>query len=176
MAADYRREPKRLVSKLRRPHIAGMADVLTLQCGNCGAGNRVPKDKLERGLQPKCGRCKQPLRPIAAAPLVVTDATFASSVERSALPVLVDAWAPWCGPCRMIAPAIDELAAELAGRVRVVKLNVDENPATAGRFDIRSIPALLVLVGGKEVDRMVGAQPKQAIRERLERVAAAHGK
>jgi thioredoxin len=100
----------------------------------------------------------------------VSDVTFASEVERSPLPVLVDAWAPWCGPCRMIAPVIEELAAEMAGRVRVTKLNVDENPATAARFNLRSIPTLLVLSGGREVDRLIGAQPKAEIVRRLERV------
>ena len=145
-----------------------MADVITIRCGSCGATNRVARDKLAQGLQAKCGSCKQPLPLPGAAPLIVTDATFAAEVERSSLPVLVDAWAAWCGPCRMIAPAIDELAAELAGRVRVAKLNVDENPATAGRFDIRSIPTLLVIAGGREVDRIVGVQSKQAIRARLE--------
>jgi thioredoxin len=102
--------------------------------------------------------------------LVVTDATFTADVERSPLPVLVDAWAAWCGPCRMLAPTIDELATELAGRVRVAKLDVDANPATASRFDIRSIPTLLVLVGGREVGRIVGVQPKPAIRARLESI------
>jgi thioredoxin 2 len=132
--------------------------------------NRVPRDKLALGLAPRCGRCKRPLPEVAAtSPVTVTDATFANEVERSPLPVLVDAWAAWCGPCRMIAPAIDELAVELAGRVRVAKLNVDENPATASRFDLRSIPTLLVIAEGREVDRIVGAQPKQAIRARLER-------
>ena len=134
----------------------------------------MPRDKLARGLVPKCGRCKQALAE-AAGPLIVTDATFAVDVERSPLPVLVDAWAAWCGPCRMIAPAIEELARELAGRARVAKLDVDENPATASRFDIRSIPTLLVIAGGREVDRIVGAQPKQAIRARLERVIAGGG-
>jgi thioredoxin 2 len=152
-----------------------MADVATIRCLGCGATNRVPHAKLAQGLTPKCGRCKQPLPAVTAAPLVVTDATFAAEVERSPLPVLVDAWAAWCGPCRMIAPAIDALAAELAGKVRVAKLNVDENPATASRFDIRSIPTLLVLAGGREVDRIVGAQPIEAIRARLERVVA-HGR
>lgn len=152
-----------------------MADFTTIRCLHCGAMNRVPRDKLAQGLAPKCGRCKQPLPDATAAPLTVTDATFAAEVERSPLPVLVDAWAAWCGPCRTIAPAIDELAVELAGRVRVAKLNVDENPATAGRFDIRSIPTLLVISGGREVDRIVGAQPKQAIRARLERFAGHAG-
>ena len=145
---------------------------MTIRCGSCGATNRVPRDKLALGLQAKCGSCKQPLPAPGATPLIVTDATFAAEVEGSPLPVLVDAWAAWCGPCRMIAPAIDELAAELAGRVRVAKLNVDENPSTAGRFDIRSIPTLLVIAGGREVDRIVGVQPKQAIRARLERFIA----
>ena len=108
-------------------------------------------------------------------PLTVTDATFVADVERSPLPVLVDAWAPWCGPCRMVGPAVDALASELAGRVRVAKLNVDENPATAGRFDIRSIPTMLVMVQGREVDRIVGALPKDAIRARLEQALGRAG-
>ena len=105
----------------------------------------------------------------ANKPVTVTDATFSSEVERSPLPVLVDMWAPWCGPCRMIAPVIDQLASEMAGRVRFAKLNVDENPMTAQRFNIQSIPALLVLHGGKEVDRIIGVQPKPEILRRLER-------
>ena len=153
-----------------------MADVITIRCPSCGATNRVPRDKLAQGLQAKCGSCKQALPAVAATPLIVTDATFAADVEGSPLPVLVDAWAAWCGPCRKIAPAIDELAAELAGRVRVAKLNVDENPATANRFDIRSIPTLLVIAGGREVDRIVGVQPKHALRARLERFAGGAGR
>ena len=102
--------------------------------------------------------------------MTVTDATFAAEVERSPLPVLVDAWAPWCAPCRSIAPAIEELAAEHAGRVRFAKLNVDENPATASRFGIQSIPTLLVMQGGREIDRIIGALPKPEIARRLQRV------
>jgi thioredoxin len=83
--------------------------------------------------------------------------------------VLVDAWAPWCHPCRIIAPTIEDLAVELGGRLRVAKLNVDENPVTAGRFHIQSIPALLVFRGGQEVDRIIGVQPKAEIVRRLER-------
>lgn len=145
-----------------------MSETTIIRCASCGANNRVPQAKLAEGLTPKCGQCKATLS-VADGPLTVTDATFATDVERSPLPVLVDAWAPWCGPCRMVGPIVDELATELAGKVRVAKLNVDDNPATASRFDVRSIPTLLVMVNGREVDRIVGAQPKAQIRQRLER-------
>jgi len=151
--------------------MTAMADAEIITCPACGTGNRVPRVKLTRGLRPVCGRCGARLE-ADGKPLTVTDATFAADVERSSLPVLVDAWAPWCGPCRMVAPVIDELAAELAGRVRVAKLNVDENPQTAARFNLRSIPTLLVMKGGREIARMVGAQPKAAIAQQLERALA----
>jgi thioredoxin 2 len=151
-----------------------MSDRTLIPCANCGATNRVPKAKLAQGLQPICGQCKAPLQAVAK-PRIVTDATFSADVERAPLPVLVDAWAPWCGPCRTIAPVIEELAAELAGTVRVAKLNVDENPHTAARFDIRSIPTMLVLANGREIDRIVGAQPKAAIKLQLEQALAQAG-
>jgi thioredoxin len=99
--------------------------------------------------------------------VTVTDLTFAAEVEQSPLPVVVDLWAAWCGPCRIIAPVIDELAATMAGRVRFAKLNIDENPATATRFGVRSIPTLLVFRGGQEIDRIVGVHPKAEIARRL---------
>ena len=139
-------------------------------CPACGATNRVPGERVAQGLAPVCGKCRARL-PVGK-PQPVTDASFARDVERSPVPVLVDAWAPWCGPCHMIAPVVDQLATELAGRIRVVKLNVDENPRTAARFDLRSIPTLLVLKDGREVDRLVGVQPKREIARRLERVLA----
>ena len=151
-----------------------MSDSQLVRCPACGATNRVPMDKLETRGHPVCGRCKRPL-PIGVqdtAPVTVTDATFASEVERSPVPVLLDAWAPWCGPCRMIAPIVDQLAAELAGQVRVAKLNVDDNPVTAGRLDVRSIPMLLVFKGGREIDRIVGVQPKAEIARRVLRAVA----
>ena len=148
-----------------------MAEPVMIKCPVCDASNRVPRDKIEQGLKPKCGRCKNPL-PIHLEPLTVTDLTFAADVERASLPVLVDAWAAWCGPCRMIAPVVEELATEMVGRARIAKLNVDENPQTATRFNLRSIPTLLVVKSGREVDRIIGAQPKQEILRRLERAIA----
>jgi len=144
-----------------------MADPLLIRCSSCGANNRVPAERLQAGAQPVCGRCKTPL---SAGPTILTDATFREEIERSPLPILVDMWAPWCGPCRYLAPVVEELAAELAGRVRVAKMNIDENPATATRYGVQSIPTLLLMKGGREVDRIVGAQPKEAI---LRRVLAA---
>jgi thioredoxin 2 len=135
-----------------------------IRCPACGVTNRVQAGK--RG--PVCGRCHSPLD-AGTAPVTVSDASFPELVERSPLPVLLDAWAPWCGPCRMLAPTIDELASELAGRLRVGKLNVDENPQTAARFALRSIPTLLLFQDGKEVDRIVGLLPKPEIARRLER-------
>ncbi len=146
-----------------------MSETSLIRCHSCGATNRVPLEKVRSGLQPVCGRCKGRM-PFDFEPVKVTDATFSSEVENLPLPVVVDMWAAWCGPCRMIAPVIDELASELAGRVRFAKLNVDENPATAARFQARSIPTLVILKGGREVDRIVGAQPKSEIVRRLEKV------
>ena len=145
-----------------------------VKCARCGAQNRVDEQAAERQ-QPVCGRCGATLTASAQAahtdagrPFTVTDATFPNTVaEAGATPVLIDCWAEWCGPCRMIAPALEQLAAEAAGRYRIAKLNVDENPLTASRYGVRSIPTLIIFKGGQEVDRLVGALPKQAIAARL---------
>jgi thioredoxin 2 len=144
-----------------------MSETPVIRCPNCGVSNRL-QPKHEQRLQPVCGQCKTPLA--GSEPVTVTDATFAAEVEGSRLPVVLDLWAPWCGPCRMLAPMLVELAEEMTGRVRVAKLNVDENPATAARFNVSSIPTLLVLQKGQEIDRIVGVQPKSEIARRLQRI------
>jgi thioredoxin 2 len=141
-------------------------DAQIVRCSFCGAQNRVTPEQREK--TPICGRCKKPLQ-LTLGVIVVTDATFAEEVERAQLPVLVDLWAPWCGPCRMLAPAIDALAVDMAGRVRFAKLNVDENQQTAARFRADSIPLLLIFKDGKLVDRLVGLMPRDEIAKRLMR-------
>jgi thioredoxin len=145
-------------------------------CPNCGAKNRVDESKSGR-LQPVCGKCGQKLpaasEPSGASadsshPVILTDATLQAALESAgSKPVLVDTWAPWCGPCRAIAPVMDQLAAESGGRYVVAKLNVDENPGTATQYHIDAIPAMLLFKNGKLVDKIVGLQPKQAIAAKL---------
>jgi thioredoxin len=143
-------------------------------CAQCNARNRVD-ERVAREKEPVCGKCGAPLdlsaRPSAtqtSKPRTVTDTTFAREVlQAGEVPVLVDAWAPWCGPCRMIAPVLDQLAAESEGRYIITKLNVDENPQTSAEFRIQSIPTLLIFKQGALVDRLVGVQSKQAIASRL---------
>ena len=138
-------------------------------CPECGTKNRV-NESVARTQQAVCGKCGAKLNAgFDSEPQVVTDATFAQEVvaASAALPILVDAWAEWCGPCRMIAPVLDQLAAESKGRYRIAKLNVDENPLTSQQFGIRSIPTMLIFKNGNLVDQLVGALPKQVIAARL---------
>ena len=107
-----------------------------------------------------------------AKPKEVTDATFEQEVLKAPRPVLVDFWAPWCGPCRMVAPIVEELAEEYDGKVNFVKLNTDDNPVTASNYSIRSIPTLLVFRGGQPVGQIVGFRPKSDLRRRLDAVIA----
>ncbi len=142
-------------------------DSIIMQCASCGTKNRIPRGRLKD--RPICGRCKKPL---AAGtfydhPVTVTDSTFNQEVLSYPGAVLVDCWAPWCGPCRMVAPVLDQLASEYAGRIKIAKLNVDENPLTASKYGIQSIPTMLIFKGGKQVNRLVGALPKAEIEQHL---------
>jgi thioredoxin len=144
-----------------------------ITCSKCGTKNRVdPRQAVEHIA--RCGKCATPLDLTKSEnavteekPVIVTDATFQEQVINAGRPVLLDAWAPWCGPCRMVGPIMEQLAAESKGRYRIAKLNVDENPGIAAQFQIQSIPTMLIFKNGKLVDRLVGAQPKPAILARL---------
>ena len=141
---------------------------VVVACANCGAKNRVSLDSALQK-QPVCGKCRAELPAPASDPVVVTDANFSQVVEKSPVPVLLDLWAAWCGPCRIIAPTIEMLARELAGKALVGKLDVDANQRTAAKFGVQGIPTLLILKNGKEVDRLVGVQSREAILARLNR-------
>jgi thioredoxin 2 len=144
--------------------------MVIVSCPNCGAKNRIDEGRAARA-QPKCGRCGAFLDAPAASsnePLVVTDASFPREVLGvTGKPVLVDCWAPWCGPCRMLEPTIKQLAAESGGRYVIAKLNTDENQRTAAQYRIDGIPTMLVFKDGQLVDKLVGLQPKQAIASHL---------
>jgi thioredoxin 2 len=138
--------------------------VAILRCPSCGARNRV--GPVAHGA-PRCAKCKTMLPWLVDADTASFEAEAAASV-----PVVVDLWAPWCGPCRMIAPVLEDLVARHAGRLKVIKVNVDEEPQLATRFGARSIPLLVVLRDGREVDRIVGALPRPALEQRLAPVLA----
>jgi thioredoxin 2 len=144
--------------------------VLEIRCPSCGAINRIPVERA--GTPARCGKCKIPLA-TAVAPVTVTDANFEDVVVKAMTPVLLDCWAAWCGPCHMLAPTIDALAKDYAGRVLVGKLDVDANPQAAARYEIRGIPTLLVFQRGQVVERLVGVQPRPAIEAVLSRVLTA---
>lgn len=129
-------------------------------CPGCGAKNRVP---VVAGGHPRCAKCKTDLPWLVDA----GDSDFDAAVETKAL-VVVDLWAPWCGPCRLIAPVLDKLSRELAGTIKVVKVNVDESPEVARRHQAQSIPMVLLMDGGQVVDTMIGAQPGPIYRSRID--------
>jgi thioredoxin 2 len=130
-----------------------MADPLLVACPHCRALNRVPPGRL--GEHPECGRCHQRL--FAGQPVALDAAGFAAQVERGQVPVLVDFWAPWCGPCRMMAPQFEQAAAQLEPQVRLAKVDTEAEPALGSRYGIRSIPTLVLFRGGREVARQPGA-------------------
>jgi len=136
-----------------------MPDATHVVCPQCSSVNRVPAARL--GERPVCGRCKARL--FAGLPVELTAANFETQVVRSDVPVLVDFWAPWCGPCRTMAPVFVQAAGLLEPRVRLAKLNTEAEGALAARFRVQSIPNLVLFRGGQEVARQAGAMPLQAL-------------
>jgi thioredoxin 2 len=128
-----------------------------IQCPHCGRTNRIP---AAASGHPRCGNCKRDLPWIVDA----GDDDFGVVAEQSPVPALIDFWAAWCGPCRMVSPVLDNLARERAGRIKLVKVDVDRAPRLSGRFDVQAIPTLMIIVGGKVVARQAGAAPAQALR------------
>ncbi|HEX7203495.1 MAG TPA: thioredoxin [Arthrobacter sp.] len=137
-------------------------------CPACGKTNRVPAQAAGR---PRCGNCKADLPWIVAA----GDADFAAVAEQSPVPVLVDFWAAWCGPCRMVSPVLDKLARERPGRIKLVKVDVDKSPGLSRRFDVQAIPTLMVMVDGKVAARQAGAAPAEVLRSWLDGALAGKG-
>jgi thioredoxin 2 len=136
-----------------------------VRCPNCQKNNRVPAVAEGR---PKCGNCHHPLPWIADA----DDASYAEVVEKAAIPVLVDMWATWCGPCRMVSPALEKVATDLAGRIKLVKVDVDTSPQLSRRFDIKAVPTLLVTDRGEVIARQSGAAPAPVLRQWVDQALA----
>ena len=137
--------------------MSSAAATTIVRCENCGRRNRVPD--VAKGV-PRCSQCHQPLPWIVDA----GDASFAEVADGATLPVIVDLWAPWCGPCRMVSPVLAELARDFAGRVKLVKVNVDDNPVISQRFGVQAVPTLLVLDHGRVIAQQAGAAPTQILR------------
>ncbi len=134
-----------------------MNDTLHVVCPHCQAVNRLPAGRLAQG--PQCGQCHKPM--FAAHPVELTQTSFDRHIQRNDIPVLVDFWAPWCGPCRMMAPQFEQAAGLLEPKVRLAKVNTEAEPSLAARYGIRSIPTLALFRGGREVARQAGAMGAQ---------------
>ncbi|MFD6880406.1 MULTISPECIES: thioredoxin [unclassified Streptomyces] len=137
----------------------------TVTCPNCGRSNRIPVAAEGR---PRCGHCKQSL------PWVVDagDDDFTEVVDKASVPVVVDLWATWCGPCRMVSPALEQVARDLAGQIKLVKVDVDQSPRLSRRFEVQAVPTLLVLDRGETLARQAGAAPAPVLRSWVEQAVA----
>lgn len=136
---------------------------MLIQCPHCNTTNRIPAERIKDG--PNCGHCKQAL--LQGAPISLNDTNFSDLLSSSALPVVVDFWAPWCGPCRMFAPTFKDIAKELAGKALFVKIDTESEQVLAQQYAIRSIPTLAIFKQGKEITRLSGALPAPQFRQWL---------
>lgn len=141
-----------------------------ITCSSCGTANRLKYNALERAT--KCGKCREPL-PFPAQPIEADAQSFDAAVSQSSVPVVVDFWAVWCGPCHMMAPEIDKVAQHTAGRSLVLKVDTDANPELSQRYQIRGIPTIIVFSGGKEATRASGVQPAANIERMIAQFAPA---
>jgi thioredoxin 2 len=144
---------------------------IVVACTNCGKKNRLAFDKLDGAV--RCGECKQPLASLNVPVELRSSADFDRIVAQSSVPVLVDYWAPWCGPCRMVAPELEKVAARQSGKLLVVKVNTDELGDLGERFNIRSIPTLAVFVNGREAARVAGARQASDVEAWVQQTAQA---
>jgi thioredoxin 2 len=142
---------------------------LTVRCQFCNTWNRIDAGRVTAG--PKCGKCGKPI--LLERPISLTDETFTRTINESDVPVAVDFYADWCGPCRIMAPAVDALASHLQGKALIGKLNTDHSPRTASGFDIRGIPTTIVFRGGKEVARQSGALPLEGLKQLMAKAGVA---